>query len=247
MNYFWLTLKHKWFVFLAGLKTKAPLYNLIVHDWTKLTPAELPHYQRQFFGDKGDPEGFNRAWVHHQNANPHHWEYWISRMAHNRGGDKEKVRVCAHQPEIGPYQIFYQDREICEVGTWGTLRPGEDSWEWYHDATLIEQSLKATTPLPMPEKYVREMVADWMGAGRAYTGSWDDLPKWLEQNAEKMILHPKTVVLLWGVLSELGVPVPRVWQIQDLESWWKPDRKWTGWKPLHVAEEEATSSVPAST
>jgi hypothetical protein len=27
--------------------------------------------------------------------------------------------------------------------------------------------------LPMPEKFVREMVADWMGAGRAITGRWD--------------------------------------------------------------------------
>jgi len=32
MKYFILTLKHKWFVFLAGLKTKAPLWRLIIHD-----------------------------------------------------------------------------------------------------------------------------------------------------------------------------------------------------------------------
>ncbi len=63
MKYFILTLKHKWFVLLAGLRVrKIPLWRLIIHDWSKFTKYELPHYERQFFGDKGDPEGFAKAW-----------------------------------------------------------------------------------------------------------------------------------------------------------------------------------------
>jgi len=117
LKYLWLTLKHKAFVFRAGLKTRAPLWRLVIHDWSKFTLAEAPHYGRQFFGAKDDPQGFARAWLHHQNCNPHHWEYWIPRTGHGRGDDD-----------------------------------------------LVS--------LPMPEWAVREMVADWLGASRAYGGTW---------------------------------------------------------------------------
>jgi len=43
----------------------------------------------------------------------------------------------------------------------------------------------------MPEKYVREMLADWDGAGRAITGK-SDPGAWYDRNGAKMILHPKT-------------------------------------------------------
>ena len=161
MSYFWLTLKHKWFVFLAGLRTKAPLWRLIIHDWSKFTPAELPHYQRQFFGDKGDPAGFIAAWVHHQNTNPHHWEYWIPRTGHNR---------CTPP---------YRDNE----------------------------------PIPMPEWAVREMVADWLGAGRAYEGEWPmgndpDEWHWYGENYWKMRLHPETREMVQRVVQEAAELLP---------------------------------------
>ena len=84
LKYAWQTTVHKWFVFRAGLKIGVPLYQLLVHDLSKYTPAELPHYGRQFYGDKSDPVGFNIAWLHHQNVNAHHWEYWIPRTGHSR-------------------------------------------------------------------------------------------------------------------------------------------------------------------
>lgn len=83
-KYFLLTLKHKWFVFLEGLRVGVPMWRLIIHDWTKFMPSELPHYGRQFFGKADDAEGFIGCWVKHQNRHPHHWEYWIPRTGHNR-------------------------------------------------------------------------------------------------------------------------------------------------------------------
>jgi hypothetical protein len=44
--------RHKWFVLLAGLKTGAPLWRLIIHDWSKFTPAERGPYVRPFYGPK---------------------------------------------------------------------------------------------------------------------------------------------------------------------------------------------------
>ena len=154
MKYFVLALKHKAFVFWAGLATKAPLWRLLIHDWTKLLPCELPHYSRQFFGKADDPGGFIRCWVHHQNSHPHHWEYWIPRTGHNR----------------------------CDP-------PYQDNM-----------------PIPMPEWAVKEMVADWIGASRAYDGRW---PKngnwpWLMKAFPKMRLHPQTRNILNWVLFSTG-------------------------------------------
>ena len=144
-----LTVKHKWFVFLAGLKMCVPIHRLIVHDLSKFGRSELLAYGRQFFGDKGDPDGFARAWLHHQNVNPHHWEYWISRSGHNRGKQAGKH----HKPFV----------------------------------------------LPMPDTYVREMIADWMGASRAYTGSWE-MTDWLVENLPRMWLHQYTRARLQDLL-----------------------------------------------
>lgn len=156
-KYIWLTIKHKWFVFLGGLKTKAPIWRLIVHDYSKFLPSEAPHYGRQFFGDQGDPEGFVVCWARHQNRNAHHWEYWIPRTGHNR----------------------------CDP-------PFPDN-----------------EPVPMPDWAVREMVADWLGAGRAYNGKWPDMNdwSWLKQNYPgNMRLHSETVRRIDAVLYELGAP-----------------------------------------
>lgn len=156
MQYLILTLKHKIYVYRIGRLLGLGRLQLLLHDWTKLTPMELPHYQRQFFGDKGDPAGFIKAWTHHQNSNRHHWEYWIPRTGHNR----------------------------C-------------------DPPYLDN-----VPIQMPEKYVREMIADWMGAGKAYNGAWPN-PwdwKWFENSWHSIRerLHPDTQHLVLKIVDELG-------------------------------------------
>lgn len=56
-------------------------------------------------------------------------------------------------------------------------------------------------PLPMPETYVREMVADWIGAGRA--NGQNDVHGWYRQNYSKMALHPMTAERIGSVLKEV--------------------------------------------
>lgn len=81
-RYLRAVLRHKWFVLLAGLG-KVPLWRLIIHDWSKFTPAEWGPYANAFYGSgggkTGKPQGdtaFDRAWLHHQKFNAHHWQYW---------------------------------------------------------------------------------------------------------------------------------------------------------------------------
>lgn len=45
--------------------------------------------------------------------------------------------------------------------------------------------------IKIPDKYVREMVADWVGAGIAYSGK-SDPSGWYNGQKDNMILHPET-------------------------------------------------------
>lgn len=146
LRYLSYVFRHKCFVFWAGLKTGAPLWRLVIHDYSKFSKAEWTPYVNRFMrGNSGrldkenDPEEFHRAWTHHWHKNPHHWEYWLR----------------------------------------------------LKDAELV--------PMRMPENFVREMVADWMGAGRAITGRWE-VHEWYAQASGRMLLHTDTRALVEKLL-----------------------------------------------
>ena len=68
-------------------------------------------------------------------------------------------------------------------------------WLLMNDSGLATRGepgpMKQVEPLPMPERYVREMVADWSGVGLAING--DPNPsEWYEANKEKMIMRDRT-------------------------------------------------------
>jgi Family of unknown function (DUF5662) len=60
-------------------------------------------------------------------------------------------------------------------------------WQWWV-MTKGDGTLKA---LPMPDKYRKEMLADWQGAGRVKTGK-NDVVDWYLENQDQMILHDET-------------------------------------------------------
>lgn len=61
-----------------------------------------------------------------------------------------------------------------------------------------------TICLEMPEKYVREMVADWYGAGKAITGKWG-AEIWFKKKLEEgsLHLHPNTVFRINQIFDEV--------------------------------------------
>lgn len=169
LKYARYVLRHKWFVFMAGLKIGAPLWRLIIHDWSKFLPSEWFPYARYFYGNyptwqqmgphlfnvytgprkEEIAEQFDTAWLHHQNHNPHHYQYWI-----------------------------------------------------------LKQDDGETKVLPMPQSYQREMVADWMGAGRAL--GKPDTVGWYEKNRDNIVLHPYSrqhVEMLLGLRDHVDWPV----------------------------------------
>jgi hypothetical protein len=55
----------------------------------------------------------------------------------------------------------------------------------------------------MPDHYALEMIADWMGASRAYTGEWE-MSGWLVKNLPRIRVHSETAKFLRYHLTLLG-------------------------------------------
>jgi hypothetical protein len=131
IRYFWLTVRHKTFMIRAGVLVGCSIWRIITHDLSKFSSAEVFSYGRQFFGDKGDPEGFAKAWLHHQNSNDHHWEYWIPRTVHNRSvmGFKENHPLPMSEEAIREMIADW----IAASRTYGGHWPRFDgSWLWFN-------------------------------------------------------------------------------------------------------------------
>lgn len=55
----------------------------------------------------------------------------------------------------------------------------------------------------IPERYVKEMVADWLGASRALTGSWD-MTKFLNDRFDSFHFHTRTRYEVIKTLAGVG-------------------------------------------
>lgn len=60
-------------------------------------------------------------------------------------------------------------------------------WQYW----VLTNDNGARVVLPMPIKYIIEMVADWKGAGMAINGR-DDVAEWYKKNGRNMYLHGST-------------------------------------------------------
>lgn len=60
-------------------------------------------------------------------------------------------------------------------------------WQFW----MLVNDQDAVRTMPMPDRYRREMLADWRGAGRAISGV-EDAAGWYSVNRDKMQLHPET-------------------------------------------------------
>lgn len=60
---------------------------------------------------------------------------------------------------------------------------------WQH--WVLREDSGGVKLIEMPQRLHREMLADWMGAGRAITRRWD-VAEWYAKNTAKIMLHPET-------------------------------------------------------
>lgn len=51
-----------------------------LHDESKYSKEEYDAYDKYFYGRNRSyavVQDFNKAWLHHIHANPHHWQHWV--------------------------------------------------------------------------------------------------------------------------------------------------------------------------
>lgn len=85
--------------------------------------------------------------------------------------------------EFGPYaDYFYGGHERANV-------PADVQYAFDY-AWVLREDDSATKMLMMPEDALRELLADWRGAGRAILGDKADTPAWYAQHRDRILLHP---------------------------------------------------------
>lgn len=138
-----------------------------------------------------------------------HWNYLKYLLRH-----KYYVWVAGHALGLGWWRLLIHDwhkflpSEWCPYaktfyepdGTKRYLESDEFSYAWnlhqkraahHWQHWLITWDRGETKPLMMDAESAVEMVADWMGAGKAITGKWGAW-SWYIKNKEKIQLHPIT-------------------------------------------------------
>ncbi len=66
-------------------------------------------------------------------------------------------------------------------------------WQYF----LMRDDDGPVRPVEMPEQYMKEMLCDWIGAGKAITGK-NNLKEWYEENKYKMVLNNNTRIWIEG-------------------------------------------------
>ena len=97
------------------------------HDFSKYSYQELQAYDNYFYPEANRVEkdekvksDFDYAWLHHQNLNRHHWQYWV--LVNDDDGKNKALEI--------------PDRYILEmVSDWGSFAyqkgNGQELLDWY--------------------------------------------------------------------------------------------------------------------
>lgn len=179
-KYLKYVLRHKWFVFIECLKLGVPIWIAIAHDWDKFLPGMWMSYARTFYAPDGTSQYensvyFAEAWMRHQHRNKHHWQHWLWVKMPLIDRD---IRL--RQSEYMVWDSGKVQRVVTQMTVGGVVLELLPPDKWH----------EVGFPDPMPDVYIREMVADWRGAGRA--AGKTDTAAWYEKNRDKIILHPDT-------------------------------------------------------
>jgi hypothetical protein len=178
--------RHKWYVFRECLRLGVPLHQALLHDWSKFLPGEWLPYARYFYGLPKVGDIVQVACIDNFGG--------PARVVETRRSDtnRYKVEMLDRNPDAPFWAHDFEVRDLAEAidafdRAWNAHQKRQPHhWQFW---ILIRDTGEAA-PLDMPLRFVREMVADWAGAGRTITGKLD-VADWYARNAHKMNLHPR--------------------------------------------------------
>ena len=121
-------------------------YELTEHDISKYSEEEYCAYDDYFYPKKDsyglEKERFQYAWLHHQNANKHHWQYWV--LINDEDGI-EALKI----PTIYIYEM---------VSDWGSFayqkQDGSELIKWYEshkDKMILHEGTRRKVEELVPE------------------------------------------------------------------------------------------------
>lgn len=124
----------------------------------------------------------------------HKW--WVAVAMHRVGGSI-RLAVLHDWSKFLPGEFFAYRRRFYGDGggdfasAWKShYRRNKHHWEFWGGRQI-------------PEQYALEMLADWMGAGRAIAGKWE-YAEWYKNNRDKMNIHPATRAFVENRLREMA-------------------------------------------
>lgn len=122
---------------------------------------------------------FHRLLIHDWSKfTPPEWGPYVRRFESGRAGESD------HSRDPDEFRKAFEHH-------WGNNPHHWEYWATPHNLLGVTH-IKADE---MPEAYAREMVADWMAAGRGYAGTWD-VQLWYGKNRKRINIHPNTRVLV---------------------------------------------------
>lgn len=209
-HYLKYIVRHKWFVLLAGLQTGAPLWRLLIHDWSKFLPSEWIPYATFFYGLPKVGDQVNVDCID---------GFCCKATVIEQRRDKNcRYKVRANQGYMGEGQEFWaHDFEV--LGLDKAKEDFDSAWDHHQKRNphhwqywLLTMDSGETIPMRMPSHFVREMLADWMGAGRAITGdgSIARTREWYESNRSKIQLHKATESDLLKLFDAMTQPAEKI-------------------------------------
>ncbi len=100
-------------------------------------------------------------------------------------GEIQKTHVALSQEETHDLATIRRQFDIAWL-----KHQHRNPHHWQH--WVLREDSGLTKVLPMPRRYLLEMLADWEGAGRAITGKTGTTPGWYAKNRDKIMLHEDT-------------------------------------------------------
>ena len=70
----------------------------------------------------------------------------------------------------------------------GHQKLAKHHWQYW----ILIDNFADLIPLKIPDKYLREMVADWLSAAKCKTGTINNIAGWYQTNKENLILNKES-------------------------------------------------------
>lgn len=98
-----------------------------------------------------------------------------------------KQGISAGRDKTGYYKPTQTGDDAFDFAWMLHQKRNKHHWQWW----IIPAERGEMLTLPLPPRYLTEMICDWRGASRAQ-GYGGYIAEWWVANREKMVLHPHT-------------------------------------------------------